>query len=481
MVLLRSSILNRQAIDMTPPGADLLGNCFAVSGISRTPRDRGLSFLGARRACRKSVSTNSGFRLGRLVRTAIHVARFIDRCWGQVRRSLGGSNIKGKPLVEPVLSLNKSRPTWAEISLKHLRDNFRSIRRYVGPRVTLCAVIKADAYRHGLIECAKALQKEGAHWFGVTSTEEGVQLRQAGIKGHILLMAGFWLGDEDDIVVQGLTPAVWERWHLDLLEVAAKKRGNSVNVHLKVDTGMSRLGVLSTEMPNMIKCLRSCRHLSMDGMFTHLASAEAIAAPEVRTQIELFRDIVAQARHAGLSPKHLHVANSAAIVSAWDSWNNMVRPGISIYGYYPRFTGGVQPATPVVVPVLSWKTRVISVRHIAAGHAVGYNRMHVVNRASRIAVLPVGYADGLNRQLSSLGRVIIRESYAPILGRISMDLTLVDITEIPEANIGDEVILIGTDGGRTISASDHANAASTIPYEILCNISKRVPRRYFEN
>lgn len=347
--------------------------------------------------------------------------------------------------------------------------------------MTLCAVIKADAYRHGLIECAKALQAEGADWFGVTSTEEGVQLRQAGIRSQILLLTGFWRGDEEDIVMQGLTPAVWEIWHLELLKMAVNRRRNrSVNIHLKVDTGMGRLGVLPTEMSTAIQHVQSCRRLATDGIFTHLASAEAIGAQEVRAQIECFQSVVAQVRHAGLFPRHLHVANSAAIVSCWDSWNNMARPGISIYGYYPTFTGGPKPQTPPVVPVLSWKTRVISTRQISAGHTVGYSGMHVVNRPSKIAVLPVGYADGLNRQLSSRGRVIVRGCYAPMVGWISMDLTLVDITDIPEARIGDEVILIGTDGSRAITASDHANAASTIPYEILCNISKRVPRRYFD-
>ncbi len=348
--------------------------------------------------------------------------------------------------------------------------------------MTLCAVIKADAYRHGLVECARALREEGVDWFGVTSTEEGVQLRHAGIEGQILLMTGFWRGDEEDVLEHALTPAVWEPWHLDRLEKAAKKRRNgSVNVHLKVDTGMGRLGVAPGEISAIIQHLQSCRKLQIDGLFTHLASAEEIGAPETGAQLECFREIAARFRSVGFSPRYRHVANSAGIVSCRDSGNNMARPGISLYGYFPWFTGGTKPQTPPVAPVLSWKTRVISVRLIAAGRAVGYNGVHVVNRASRIAVLPVGYADGLNRQLSSRGRVIIGGCYAPIVGRISMDLTLIDITDIQEAKIGDEVILIGTDRIRTIAASDHASTASTIAYEILCNISQRVPRRYCDS
>lgn len=374
----------------------------------------------------------------------------------------------------------KGRPTWAEVSLSKLRANFRSIRQYVGPQVSVCAVVKADAYRHGIVECASALQAEGAQWFGVTSTEEGVQLRQAGIRGRILIMAGFWRGDEDEIIQHRLTPAVWEPWHLESLGRAARRRHSPIRVHLKVDTGMSRLGMLPEDLPATAVYFHSYSELVLEGVFTHLASAETPDAPDTQTQIDCFRQALESMRQTGISPRWIHAANSAAIVSRHDSWNGMVRPGISLYGYYLPFTSRTEIKLPEISPVLSWKTRIVSLRAIAAGQRVGYGGTYTAARPSRLAVLPVGYADGLSRQLSSRGRVLVKGNYAPIVGRISMDLTLVDVTDVPGVEIGDEVILIGTCRDRSITASDHAALAATIPYEILCNISKRVPRLFLE-
>lgn len=372
------------------------------------------------------------------------------------------------------------RPTWTEVSLSTLRANFQSIQQYVGPQVKVCAVVKADAYRHGIVECATALQAEGAQWFGVTSTEEGVQLRQAGICGRILIMAGFWRGDEEEIIRQRLTPAVWEPWHFESLGMAARRCRSSIRVHLKVDTGMNRLGMLSEDLPAAARYFHSYPELTLDGIFTHLASAETPDAPDVQAQIDSFRQMVESVRQIGMSPQWIHAANSAAIVSRHDSWNTMVRPGISLYGYYLPFTSRTEIKLPKISPVLSWKTRIVSLRAIAAGRQVGYGGTYTLRRLSCIAVLPVGYADGLSRQLSSRGKVLVNGNYAPIVGRISMDITLVDVTDIPRAQIGDEVNLIGASRDRSITASDHAALASTIPYETLCNISKRVPRIFVE-
>ncbi|MGB7191380.1 MAG: alanine racemase [Acidobacteriaceae bacterium] len=378
------------------------------------------------------------------------------------------------------VGLRKGRPTWAEVSLSKLRANFRSIRQDVGPQIEVCAVVKGDAYRHGIVECASALQAEGAQWFGVTSTEEGVQLRQAGIRGRILIMAGFWRGDEDEIIEHRLTPAVWEPWHLESLGLAARRRHSPIRVHLKVDTGMSRLGMLPEDLATTAVYFRSYPELVLEGVFTHLASAETPDAPDLQAQIDCFRQTLEFMHQTGISAQWIHAANSAAIVSRHDSWNTMVRPGISLYGYYLPFTSRREVKLPKVSPVLSWKSRIVSLRTIAAGRRVGYGGTYTAARSSRIGVLPVGYADGLSRQLSSRGRVLVKGNYAPIVGRISMDLTLVDVTDVPGVQIGEEVILIGACGDRSITASDHAALAATIPYEILCNISKRVPRLFLE-
>ena len=381
------------------------------------------------------------------------------------------------------------RPTWAEISLTALRNNFRTIQDYVAPEAAVCCVVKADAYGHGAAECARALEQEGALWFGVSSTDEGVCLRRSGISGRILLMSGFWRGEEEAIVEHDLTAAVWDWNHIELLEEAARKfhrgSGHPVPVHLKVDTGMARLGLNTPEVASFAEVLKNAEHVTLEGMFTHFASAEVLDAPDTEAQIARFEDAVRAIREHDLAPPYLHLANSAAIVTRSNSWKNMVRPGLSLYGYYLPFTsvvGGApdQSLELPVKPVLAWKTRVLAVRDVAEHQPISYNGSYVTPAPARIAVLPVGYADGLSRHLSSRGRVIVRNDYAAIVGTVTMDMTMIDVTGIAGVDVGDEVTLIGSCGRRSISAWEHASLAATIPYEILCGISKRVPRKYVE-
>jgi alanine racemase len=371
------------------------------------------------------------------------------------------------------------RPTWAEVSLPTLRQNFRTIRDHVAPEVTVCAVVKAHAYGHGAVECARALEQEGAKWFGVTSTDEGLALRDGGITGRVLLMTGFWRGDEDSVLENDLTPAVWQREHIERLERAAERlRKDSVRVHLKVDTGMARLGASFEELPQLLGMLRAAKHVKVEGLFSHLASAEVVGSPQVDEQMARFERAVALVKESSLVPAYLHIANTSAIATRPKSWMNFVRPGIALYGYQlPSAAEGKSFDLPVH-PVLSWKTRIFSLRDVRAGQAIGYGGAYVTRAAARIAALPVGYADGLSRHLSSRGRVIVRDQYAPIVGNVSMDITLVDITAIPNAEIGSEVIILGQSEHCSVTAADHARLAGTIPYEILCNISKRVPRQY---
>ncbi|MCI0354104.1 MAG: alanine racemase [Acidobacteria bacterium] len=379
------------------------------------------------------------------------------------------------------------RPTWVEVSLTALRHNLRTIQDYVAPEATVCAVVKADAYGHGAVECARAFEAEGAKWFGVTSTGEGVALREGGINGRILLMTGFWRGEEEAVIRHKLTPAVWDWNQIELLEGAAQKSGTTdpLPVHLKVDSGMARLGISPKDLPTFAKALGSTQHIFLEGVFSHLASSEIVDAPDVEAQITRFDRALATLSKAGLSPTWIHMANSAAIVTQPRARKNMVRPGISLYGYYLPFTHVIGSAPDSsrelpVKPVLSWKTRILSLRDVGAHQPLGYNGAYVTQVPSRIAALPVGYADGLSRQLSSKGRVIVRDDYAAIVGNISMDITLIDVTGIPGVEVGDEVILIGSKGKRSITARDHASLAMTIPYEILTGLSKRLPRRYIE-
>jgi alanine racemase len=386
----------------------------------------------------------------------------------------------GKPIR------SATRPTWAEVSLSTLRQNFRVVQKHVGAAVTICAVVKADAYGHGAVECSLALEEEGAQWFGVTSLDEAIPLREEGLKGRILLMTGFWRGEEEEIVRLGLTPTVWEPWQIESLEKATVRLGVGRHpVHLKVDTGMGRLGTGLETLQSISEQLANATHLQIEGLSTHLASSEVLDAPSSAEQLKRFEEARRMVRGAGLSPSFVHVANTSAAISRRESWNNMVRPGLALYGYYLPFQRAGREVSGSgwrlnVKPVLTWKTRILAVRQLGANQPLGYGGTYVTKGPSRIAVLPVGYADGLNRALSSGGRVIVREHYAPIVGRISMDLTLADVTGIPGIDVGDEVVLLGSSDGISVDAREHAELANTIPYEILCAISKRVPRRYTE-
>ena len=376
-------------------------------------------------------------------------------------------------------SLAVTSSNWAEISLDALGHNFRAVRRHVGEKVGICAVVKADAYGHGAAACAQALEREGARWFGVTGAEEAMALRRAGIQARLLLMTGIWKGEEEEVVAHQLTPIVWEKWHVERLEAAAAAKQTILPIHLKIDTGMTRLGVSREGLPALCAAIASSPHLNLEGVSTHFASVRDVE--KTRQQSARFEEALLVLEACQLRPALIHMANSAAILARSETWKTMVRPGIALYGYSRlRGVGAARSAeAPAQLrPVLSWKTRVIALKDVAAGQAVGYGGTFVTQHPSRIAVLPVGYADGFHRLLSNHGRVIVRGEFAPVVGRVSMDLTTVDVTGIANLEPGDEVILLGRSNGKTIDAGEHARICETIPYEILCSISKRVPRVY---
>jgi len=378
--------------------------------------------------------------------------------------------------------------TWAEVSLAALGENFHAVQKHVGNDVTICAVVKADGYGHGAVECACALESEGAQWLGVTDAAEGLALRDAGVQARILLMTGIWKGEEDGIVARNLTPTIWEPWHIESLERAARKRrgdlpSHHLAVHLKLETGMNRLGAAQEALPRLCEMLSACKHLTLEGVSTHFASAEVLDAEDAVRQMKRFEEGLAVLRNYGLRPALVHMGNSAAMSVRPDTWKTMVRPGIALYGYSLAFTRGGAPAAVAQLPlrpVLSWKTRVLTVKEVAAGEAVGYMGTFVTKARSRIAVLPVGYADGYPRLLSNRARVIVGGEYAPVVGRVSMDLTIVDVSHIPNLAVGDEVILIGKDArnGASVDAVELARLCESVPYEILCGLSQRVPRVY---
>jgi alanine racemase len=376
-----------------------------------------------------------------------------------------------------------TRPNWAEISLSALAENYRTIADHLGNEVTPCCVIKCDAYGHGVIECGRALEASGARWLGVTSTEEGVAVRESGVRLPILVMTGFWRGEEKALLEHGLTPAIATAEHVTTLEAAARSLGlrKSVPVHLKIDTGMSRLGVSLEELPSLAARIAASQLIDLQGVFSHLAESELLGSPSVPHQQAVFTralDIVAT---TGQRPRFCHLANTAATVARPETWYNMVRPGLALYGYNLRCKGpGSELAHLPLLPILTWKTRIIAMRDIAASTPVGYNQRWTASRPTRLAVVPVGYGDGLNRHLSNCGQLIVHDRYAPIRGNVSMDLTMIDVTDIPQTAIGDEVIIIGSTEHCSVGADDQAYLANTIVYEILCGLSPRVPRVYVE-
>jgi alanine racemase len=351
----------------------------------------------------------------------------------------------------------------------------------VGSSVSVCAVTKADAYGHGANACALALEAAGAKWFGVTTTDEGIPLRSAGLAGRILLMTGFWRGEEEEVVRQNLTATVWEPWHVELLDQAARRLDAPPQpVHLKIDTGMGRLGVALEDVASMCREIRKFSRIELEGVSTHLASSEVLDAHQTEVQIESFERALRIVEESELTPALYHMDNTGGLLARPDTWKNMVRPGIALYGYaLPQSLAGKQATNSTRIPlkpVLSWRTRIISIREFGPGQSLGYNGTYTTTATARIAVLPVGYADGYRRGLSNRGRVIVRDAYAPIVGNISMDLTLVDITQIAGVEEGDDVTLIGSNGALKVDAAEVAGICGTVPYEILCGISKRVPR-----
>ena len=374
----------------------------------------------------------------------------------------------------PILS--ESRPTWAEINLDNLIHNFRVTKAAIGPGTAIMPAVKADAYGHGAVECARALEGAGADWFGVALPEEGLKLRDAGIARPVLCLGGFWEGQEEAIVARELTPALFRLDLLERLDGAARGAGVRANYHLKIDTGMGRLGVPHAELASFLDGAARFRNVNLDGVMTHLASAdEPDKCDFTESQMSLFESAVEMMRDRQHRPTWIHLANSAASHAYPRARGNLVRIGGVMYGLWRDVTRpDVKPLD--WRPVMSLHTRVALLKTVPPGTPLGYGGTFVTARESLIATLPIGYEDGLRRALSNRGRVIVRGQFAPIVGRVSMDLTIVDVTDAEGVTTGDEVLIIGSRGMNHISAEEIAASIGTISYEVTCGISDRVPR-----
>jgi alanine racemase len=373
--------------------------------------------------------------------------------------------------------MDQGRPTWAEISLPALKHNYLTIRNHLSAPAQLMAVVKANAYGHGAVECARALEAINADWFGVALVEEGIELRRAGITRPIFCLGGFWCGQADDLIACDLTTAVYRLDQAEELNARAGALGRVVNFHLKVDTGMGRLGVRLDDLSEFARSLARFQSVKLDGVMTHFAAADSAATDYTERQIALYEEAVEILRDLGFAPSWRHLANSAGIHAYPQSHGNLARVGGAMYGLTrDALSPNLKPFD--ARPVMSLHSRVVMLKTTPAGTPIGYGLSFTTARESRIATLPIGYADGLRRSHSNNGQVLLRGHFAPIVGRVSMDLTIIDVTDVPGAEVGDEALLIGERGGLRISAEDLAEQIGTISYEIVTGISARVPRVY---
>ncbi len=386
------------------------------------------------------------------------------------------------------------RPVWAEVSLPALAHNFRAIREYVNPptekrktpRKVLC-IVKGNGYGHGGPQVAKALEKFGSDCFGVASAGEGMELRKFGVRAPILVLGGFWPGEENNLLHYELTPAIHRCEQLAGFEAAAAKmRKRNVPIHLKMDTGMNRLGILPKDMECFARQYANCPHLNLDGVFTHFASSEVLTdsptGRQTAEQLERLHGAVERLRAMRIDPGIIHFANSAAIAARPETWADMVRPGAILYGYHPGFDPMERrqefEAKLKLRPVMTLRTRIINIRSVAEGEGVGYNASWIPKRPSRIAVIAAGYHDGVHRSLGNRGQFAIRGHLAPIVGIVSMDVTMLDVTDVPDLVVGDVATLYGEDGDHVYPANVIARSIGTVTSDLLSGMGPRVPRIY---
>lgn len=368
----------------------------------------------------------------------------------------------------------KERPTHSFIDLDALAFNFHSSKRFIGTDIKYMAVVKANAYGHGAAQCALRLETEGVDWFGVALPEEGVELRRAGVALPILCLGSFWPGQEKMIIDYALTPVIYDPDTAECLDVYTSGRGLTIDIHVKVDTGMGRVGVRYEDVADFANGLKKVRNLNVAGLLTHFASADDPNETEfTNVQIERFNTACNIFRAAGHDPKWIDAANSPGAIRYPSSRGNMVRLGGALYGLLDDI---LRPETvrPELKPVLSLRSRIAHIKRVPRGESLGYGRTFVTTRDSIIALVPIGYADGYPRSLSNRGKASVSGSIAPLVGRVSMDWTLFDVTDVPGVAIGDQVVLIGDE----ITAADLARECGTIAYEVTCGISPRVPKIY---
>ena len=380
---------------------------------------------------------------------------------------------------------------WAEVDLKAIAHNVSELRRITHPNARLMAVVKANGYGHGAIEVARTALKSGAEVLGVARIKEGIELRKAGFDVPILIF-GYTPPDvAKQLVKFDLTQTVYSYRTAEGLSKVATATGKKIKVHLKVDTGMGRLGILAppdcstvqgesaaNDMLREVESIVRLAGIEVEGIYTHFATADSSEKSYAKKQLEIFTEVLEKLRFAGLEFPIRHAANSAALLDMPESHLDMVRPGISIYGLYP--SNEVNKSRVVLKPAMTLKARIIHVKKVPAGFKVSYGITYETTKPTTIATVPVGYADGLNRLLSSQGHMLVCGRRAPIAGRVCMDLTMLDVDNIPQVNIEDEVVIFGRQGDASITVDEIASTLNTINYEIVTTVTARVPRVHLQ-
>lgn len=364
---------------------------------------------------------------------------------------------------------SQARPTVAEIDGRALAANFKELARVAGRSVGVLPVVKSDAYGHGFALVGRFLREAGADRFGVATTQEGIDLRAAGVSGTIVVLGGVYRAEYERVVETRLAPVVWEAETATALAAIARAAGRVVPLHVKVDTGMSRLGVAPADAPELIATLQGLDGVTVEGLLTHFCNAESIEGVETQRQLASFTELVRELAASDRRPPLVHAANSAATLTTPEAHFDFVRPGLALYGVYPS---PAMRARADLRPAMRFVSRIVALRTVPSGTGVSYGATFVTARSSRIATVPVGYADGYPRLLSNRGHVVVRDRRMAIAGRVCMDHTMIDVTDMPDAQVGDRVVLWGDE----LPIDEVAALAETISYELLVRVGARVPR-----
>ena len=389
--------------------------------------------------------------------------------------------------------MTENRATFAEINLDSFRHNLHSIKSLIGPDVGTMAIIKADAYGHGAIQCARAATKEQVNYIGVGIIQEAIELRENGITSPILILGGIYPNEIEDLIKYNLSTSLSSSVIASAISKKAEQANKSVGVHIKIDTGMGRLGIQPEDFLSLLNNVITCKNLKIDGLFTHFSSADEEDPETTHHQISIFLNVLKKLRTTNFSKMtneidHIlfHSANTAGLLRFPESRFDLVRPGISLFGSFPSPTVASvfdsltnENKGTKLRPVMNWKTKIIQIQTLRKGVPISYGGRYVTkNEGTRIATIPVGYADGLSRRLSNNMELLVKETRVKQVGTICMDMCLIDVTSLPDVKMGDEVVIFGSQGNGQIKVEELATKADTIPYEILCGVGKRVPRIY---